>query len=1165
MDDLDRFKLRRFIAAYKLGLANEAEALGSPPESWGRGQVISKTEEEQHLTAEDKFRIPPCPYPGLRSFRPDEGELFFGRERNIEVLRNILAQRRVVVVLGGSGSGKSSLVRAGLLQFLNTRRRIEGRPGNWYAVEFRPRTDPVGELSAALVKQLFRPLLKLGGARVVQALGVKDAGPDSEAAATMLEHLTRQRFTAAKSAGRDRVLDALLEIVDRELERSDEIVTRGNRIGEPNLLLLVDQLEEVFRPEIDESARKMLLDLVVDIHAHMQTASRRGGLFLVATMRSEEVNRCAEHRGLSEVVIGSGYQIEVPDLNDREDWSNLRAAIVQPGHNVFEDWGLSSHLTHEDAPFEAGLPKLLLDGAACLAVELDHRPDQLPLLQHAVQSMWHSAMRRWSEPGFGGVLEIARQDLPGQAEQWDAPDLSACLKARADKAADRAAERFATHTATNQAAGTDALQAAFRALARRDDNGNWARRFAGRDEITAFLAADPNLQVVAIPEDSRWAAVAQALNVFLLRGYLNRGGDGKYDISHEALIRNWPLFRNWLRGPNEVAYMLGRILMEIDPRRFEKASADEQMQWMPEELATRALAVSEDGALPVQWGEDQIAPYLLRPLLRRRWGDDKRQVLHRLTGLALRAQRAREAADEQAREAAREQARRAAREQARKRYKSRLVVAIAIMAAIGGFLAQFATFKRDIEQRVNRLTTLAEADSSTDFRLRLILLAAALRDSNTWFGRISVSADRPISAVRDTVVRSPVYGGRFASGAWDSSGRYVARFDQNTLTIHDLKPGRDVESRDLSASEFSLPEGPVPPSVGFIATNDTIPAVVAFQSTDGTLLTLQGTEIKKISVLTTIAPGTFIPRALVQNNELRIIILHYFNNAITQMGIVRGSDILRTQSQPSFKEEILDWQPLAQRALRQPILADDCDTYAYLGDSVPNQEQTKQDFTLFVGQFGRERNSSKKLPGLVGPGGGALAIGRQCGFVAARDDNRTLHIVRLAKGELAPAENPVDVPMTRYSDIVSPRIPQAQTMFAAAPLATGWRVGWPTFNGLAFMDIGSDLRTTIRGPMLTGMDPGYVSGSLALSPDGSFALLIQQKDFAAPIELGVFNLDEDSRRRDLQQRMATIRDWIQEACRTANLHPATNKLTPAELLAWFGQTDAPQPCAEGGR
>src|SRR5262245_4489065 len=105
-----------------------------------------------------EFRLSPHAYPGLRSFSRYEGGVFFGREPNIKEVQRRLAEQRVVVVLGGSGSGKSSLIRAGLMPRLNSTLAIKGRSGNWYAVEFRPRQNPMDELAAALadlVKQRF--------------------------------------------------------------------------------------------------------------------------------------------------------------------------------------------------------------------------------------------------------------------------------------------------------------------------------------------------------------------------------------------------------------------------------------------------------------------------------------------------------------------------------------------------------------------------------------------------------------------------------------------------------------------------------------------------------------------------------------------------------------------------------------------------------------------------------------------------------------------------------------------------------------------------------------------------------------------------------------------------------------------------------------------------
>jgi hypothetical protein len=89
----------------------------------------------------------PAPYPGLRSFGPDETALFFARQAQTDGLVQRLAKSNIMVVLGGSGCGKSSLVRAGLIPRLTTSASVPGLKGRWYVVEFRPGLDP----STALV------------------------------------------------------------------------------------------------------------------------------------------------------------------------------------------------------------------------------------------------------------------------------------------------------------------------------------------------------------------------------------------------------------------------------------------------------------------------------------------------------------------------------------------------------------------------------------------------------------------------------------------------------------------------------------------------------------------------------------------------------------------------------------------------------------------------------------------------------------------------------------------------------------------------------------------------------------------------------------------------------------------------------------------------------
>ena len=734
--------MRRMSAAYRLRLARRARALGAEP-LWD-GATIAIEAEEKSLLTEDKRRIVPYPYPGLRSFEPGEGEIFFGRDRNVEAVRNLLAKNRVVAVLGGSGSGKSSLLRAGLLPFLNTKRRIPGRIGNWYNAEFRPRTEPLHELASALAEQLILPLLAMNISGLAPEIGLpSDISTNVGAAAPWMRERFHARLVEASKQGREAVLKTFTDIAERLLDRADDVVTGGLRLAEPSLFLLVDQLEEVFRPEVSHEERDALVNLIVDLHAF--AADRKGRVYLALTMRSEELHRCAEHRGLSDVVFGSGYQLEILDPGDPEDRADLRLAIIQPGRNAFADWGLRDWIERKDedadrskqgrdAPFSPGMPDLLLAAAARLSKELEHRPDQLPLLQHALQAIWHSAMKRWSH-GVAHLeqLEITPEDLPGYHGGIQVPDLGECLNLRADDACVEAAGRFAASAGTTKATGEQALTAAFRSLARRDDIGNWARRFAGRDDIEVFLQAESNSELARIPAEARWTALQKALNAFLLRGDLNGGGIRDYDISHEALIRNWRKFQLWLRDPREVAYSLARILREVEePDKFVHLSDQEKIDLIPQALAVRVAMVAAEGQLPTSWGEDQIAPVLQNLPTRARWGKSKSEALDKVIALAAMA--------DQARQNVSQQEFRKQFEEEREKKKAKIKVVMAVLAAgsialaAGCYLVLSTKWTREAQleaQKVaemRRLTALARDALWSDGPATAILVASRVKD-----------------------------------------------------------------------------------------------------------------------------------------------------------------------------------------------------------------------------------------------------------------------------------------------------------------------------------------------------------------------------------------------------------------------------------------------------
>ena len=93
-------------------------------------------------------RLPPRPYPGLRPFQREEWPIFFGREPMTDRVIDLVIEKKLVVVHGDSGCGKSSLIRAGVLVQLEQGHAATG--GRWRTAAMLPREDPLGNLAKAL-------------------------------------------------------------------------------------------------------------------------------------------------------------------------------------------------------------------------------------------------------------------------------------------------------------------------------------------------------------------------------------------------------------------------------------------------------------------------------------------------------------------------------------------------------------------------------------------------------------------------------------------------------------------------------------------------------------------------------------------------------------------------------------------------------------------------------------------------------------------------------------------------------------------------------------------------------------------------------------------------------------------------------------------------------
>ncbi|MCO4773646.1 MAG: hypothetical protein KDA24_26675, partial [Deltaproteobacteria bacterium] len=224
------------------------------------------------------------PFAGLRPYDVEENYLFFGREKAVDELLLRLGRDNFLAVLGPSGSGKSSVVRAGLIPSLEGGQLRRAGP-RWRVAIMRPGGDPFGHLADSLAGE------ELLGSELAPA----------QARAMMLSRLRRG---------------------SRGLSDLMGMSTLGKR---ENLLILVDQFEELFRFAQDQR------DGIVDDEAASfvqllldAAESPTDRLYVALTMRSDFLGDCARYRGLAEAL--SQFMYLVPRMTRSE----RRAAITGP-------------------------------------------------------------------------------------------------------------------------------------------------------------------------------------------------------------------------------------------------------------------------------------------------------------------------------------------------------------------------------------------------------------------------------------------------------------------------------------------------------------------------------------------------------------------------------------------------------------------------------------------------------------------------------------------------------------------------------------------------------------------------------------------------------------------------------------------------------------------
>jgi len=283
-------------------------------------QLMAPRTDANHITlAEDSVPAEPDtdtepapgdpPYMGLHYFDTPEAELFFGREVLVAELCDLLRQQRFLAVVGASGSGKSSVVRAGLVPALqggdplvNGTLSPEGS-SHWPVHIITPTAYPLKELAASLMRN--------GGSHLEQV----------------------------------RLEDEFVEDA-RILDRCVSRMLSGG--PSERLLLVVDQFEELFTQCRDRTKRQAFVD-------NLLTAAVPDGMTMVViTLRADFYAHCSQFDDLRQAL--ERQQKYIGPMNRKE----LRQAIEKPAQQGGWDFepGIVDLLLHDVGDEPGALPLL---------------------------------------------------------------------------------------------------------------------------------------------------------------------------------------------------------------------------------------------------------------------------------------------------------------------------------------------------------------------------------------------------------------------------------------------------------------------------------------------------------------------------------------------------------------------------------------------------------------------------------------------------------------------------------------------------------------------------------------------------------------------------------------------------------------------------------------
>ncbi|WP_330458822.1 hypothetical protein OIB37_19165 [Streptomyces sp. NBC_00820] len=475
-----------------------------------------------------------CPYRGLASYRHEDARWFFGRERSTEAL---VAQLRsagqdggLVVLVGASGAGKSSLLNAGLVPAVRGGALEDGGGRTGPVLQLVPGADPLGELTARIPH--------LAGLAAAARRAEREAAGNPSAPGADAPHLTRAVREAVTEWAREHLPatahgTANEPTADPTAEphgTTDEPTTDRPAGQEPahgptgthdptgtppaRPVLIVDQFEETFTLCADEADRRTFVRFLHAACTPPPDSSGPAPVLVVLGIRADFYEQCLGHPELADAL--QHRHMVLGPLTTAE----LREAVTGPAKAV----GLE---------LEPGLTELIVREVSADGPRGAHDSGVLPLLSHALLVTWQRRK--------GGRLTLAGYRAAG--------GIQGAVAATAERA----------WSSLDPAARTAARLLLLR-LVRLGEDTQATRRRGTRRQL-ARESTDPDKT-----EESLEA---------LVRARLVTLDADTVEITHEALLHAWPRLRHWI-DDNRGDHLL-RQRLEEDGRAWEATERDSSL------------------------------------------------------------------------------------------------------------------------------------------------------------------------------------------------------------------------------------------------------------------------------------------------------------------------------------------------------------------------------------------------------------------------------------------------------------------------------------------------------------------------------------------------------------------------------------------------------------